>query len=929
MASTFRDIAFRTMARIRRAWGITSPSDISDSNRNIEENVHYGMFMEEELRHVDGILNAYDATKGQKKAIEEQDVSALLMATANDTRKKIDEVKNLKIMAPEITTARDLIISSIMSPVDLQTDSVTVQVSHPGLPEKTNAAITSYLTNYFNKEYQLGPKIVEWLGCAGFEEGAKPILVLPKRQIDILNTVADQWDPDRQKEFEEYKRAVRASQESLIPKGLNDESEAYKKMLASVEAFAVTELNKTIPDGKIDLTENDVKVIEASNEELKPNLKAPPKPPAGGPMTVTTAAIAKNLAENSFKLLRTTERGDAVIVTRDMSDLGKYERKMDARLTELQKEAERQIRGFKASDKDGQTRPTYPVLTISDVIKVGKDDLPIVIEFPCDSVIPVCAPNDNKNHIGYYILLDENGQPCRGTYAFANNSTSDVVNKMATDAAKSVYGAQAIQSYTRAGMTNAQMLDQMTQVFACAVNQLLRTKLTKEGLTGLDIHVHEAVGKSMFFNLLAKNRIKMIFVPSPMLIYYRFAHREDGTGKTFLEDIAYMLGLRTTLTIAKVMAAVDNATLHRNIEINVDEKNQNVLETLELARHAYLSKKVPQITTDPSTAAENIISSHLSITPKGLVGNTDDLSVNIEKSYGNSQAPDGDLMETINNWIGQGLHVPASALNQLKETEYAKSVATVNLFFSNFIRSCQTIVRPFNKKFVINYTLANDQMLQDIRGILTKAQKGSTTATKEGPTPKTPDDPSESKNLDAQHDETVDEELKRIIASMEVVLPPPNMSTSKAHFEEVQAQTEAVNKILEVMFPDDMAPNDELKGLMTTIRALMAAKVIREFLPKLGFHEIAAVPDLEELDDGPIVKAILRLGSIKKRADNQAALQAGKLRDQAKPEGGDSSTFSSPSSGSDFGGGEEPGTGENNGETSSGGDDFGIPSFKI
>lgn len=927
MATGEKNLAARSMARIRHLFGVVSPTEISDSRRNLSESIHYGMFMESELRHVDGILNAYDPSKGQRKALTEQDIDSYLVAIASDTRKKIDEIKNLKLLAPEITAAKDLIVSSILSPVDLQTDSVTIQVDHPGLDADTNSKLTEYLTTYFNKQYQLGPKIVEWLGCAGFEEGAKPILVLPKNELDVLNTVADKWEPDRLHEYEEFKKAISASTESLCPRSYSihegdKEDGEFVGAAAVVEAYAMAELEKAGVGTKVTAVEG-----------FGPDPKAS-KPVHEGDddATLTTKKLAKVLTENSFKLLRTTEKGDAVIVTRDMRSFGKPERNRREVIDRLQREAERQIRGFKADEASDTNRPTYPVLSISDVARVGHNDLPIVIEFPCDSVIPVCAPNDNKNHIGYYIILDENGQPCRGKYAFNSGVTADVNNRLATNAAKAVYGNSAISAYTQAGLTNAQALDQMTQVFACAVNQLLRDKLNKDGLTGLDIHVHEAVGKSLFFNLLAKNRIKMIFVPAPMLIYYRFLHRDDGTGKTFLEDIAYLLALRCTLTIAKVMAAVDNATQHRRIEVNVDEKNANVLETLELARHAYLSKKAPQFTTDPTTAAESILSQHLSLVPKGLIGNTDELNVTTEKSYGNSQAPDADLMENLNNWIGQGMHIPPSALNQLKETEYAKSVATSNLFFSNYIRAQQTIIRPFNKKFVMNYILANDQMLDDMRAIILAAKKGgSKSSTKVDDLPSEPDHPSEHESVDPNKDEKTEESLKRVISTVEVVLPPPNMSTSKAHFEEVQAQTEAVSKILDTIYPDDVAPNDELRSLMASIRAIMASQVMREFLPKLGFHNIASVPALDEVDDNMAVKAILRLGEIKKRVDQMAALHAGKLSDQNNPSPGDSS-FSSGTPGEGGGGGEfgsESGDENPEGGGEGGEGDFGIPSFKV
>lgn len=887
MAFNEKNFAQRTMARLRRLFGVTSSSEIPDnSGDTVGETVYYGMFSSDELRHLDGVYRNYQ-TRGSK-GLSEETITSQLTEIASNTRKKIDEIKNLKLLAPEIEQAKSIIVSSIISPTELQTDSLTVQVDAKGLSVELNAKLTHLLTDYFNNEYHLAPKLSEWLGCAGFEEGAKPLLVLPRHQLDILNTVADKWDPDTVREFRECKAEALKSTEGLTA---NIDT---KSMSASLENLVTAQLQAA-----------SIGSDSMSKEEVDKYIKTNKLKTAEGPLT--SGALAKSLIDNSFKLLRTSEQGDCVLVTRDLSDLGKLERNTDAVVKELEKQAEHQVSGFKA-DADGQLAPSTPVFTVSDAVQLADNDLPIVIEFPSDAVIPVCAPRDNKNHIGYYVLIDENGQPVKGDYAFNYGINSDVNERLATNAAKSVYGSQTINTYLSAGMTNAQAIDKMTQIFSVAVNRLLEARLQKDGLYGLDINVHEAVGKALFFNLLAKNKIKMVFIPSSMMIYYRFLHRDDGTGKTFLEDIAYILALRCTLTIAKLMAAIENATKHRRVEVQIDEKNQNPIQTLELVRHSWLNKKTPQFTTDPTTAAESIINQHLSIVPKGLVGNTDDLNITTEQSYGQGQAPDNDLMDQLNNWVGMGLKIPPSALNQLSETEYAKSVATSNLFFSNAVRNWQNIIKPYNKKFVINYIMCNSTLLDQIRELVMSEHVGSESVTKDGNSGAVKrDDPSEHKSVDATHDtdEFVEDTLKRVIASVEVILPPPNVAANKAKYEEVNAQCDAIDKILEKIYPDDIAVNDEVKSLMASVRAMMTSKCVREFLPTVGFHAIADVPSLEELDSDQSAKSVLFLDNLKRRVDNLHKLATSQLTSASETpttttSGGDESGEPSGGGGDDF-----------------------------
>ena len=877
MASDTGNIILRSMARLRQIFGITNTSDLAAGPIKKVGSIHYGMFSNAELRHVDGLApNTKSSTE-----VTELDIIGQLKDVSSNSKKMIDDIDKLKMMAPELSLAETIIISSIMSPTDLQTDVVTVAVDPPDVSQDTKTKINELLTNYFNDEFKLGPKLVDWLGTAGFHDGAKAIMVVPQAELDVLNTVADAWDPIYQEDAKKLKSSVKGSTEGLQIK----DKELEKIALESLTDVAVEELG-ALRVGEEFMTDHEKKEFTDVDEEGK-RVKA---------VAPTTRAIAKDLIENSFKLLKPTEDGCGVIVTRDLSVLNQgYKNAVDV-CNEFQTEAERQIYGYDRKNPTGN-RPQFPVLSISDIIKTNKGDLPILIEFPTDSVIPVCAPGDHKNHLGYFVLIDEFGQPIRGEYAFDGTSNSDMVHRLATNAIRSVYGNRNVSSFQISGMTENQIIDNVWKTFQIATNYLLKNKLNKDGLKGLNINVHESVGKALFYNLLAKNQIKMLFIPEPMMVYYRFDHRDDGTGKSMLEDIRFLLALRCTLMIAKLMAAIDNATKHRVIEVQVDEKNVNPVEAMELARQMFINKRAPNITNDPRTAMESIISQHLSIRPKGMSGVVDDLSVSHETQYGQSQAPDNDLLDTVNNMIGQGIKIPPTVLNNLNEAEYARSVATSNLFFANNVRNWQAMIKPYNKKFLINYVLSHNQLLEEITKLIDEDLKGSSSQ-------QTKDNTSDC--IKENQEKSATELVKKALSTIELVLAPPNMSTSKAHFEELNAQTDAISKLLDLIYPDDIAPSDELRSLMSSLRALIASKLVKEFLPKLGVHEIADVPAIDEIDPEEVKKILLFLANLKKRANDLEKLGLGQLSDVPGGEGGESTDFSSQP----FGGGEgeeEPG----------------------
>ena len=885
MASGDENIVMRSMARIRQLFRITNTQDLAAGPDKPVGSIHYGMFSVSELRHVD---NVYDSKRNIGN-VAETDIISQLKDVSTNSKKMMDEIDMLKMMAPEISMAETIIVSSIMSPTDLQTDIVSVQVDDKEISESAQTKINGLLTNYFNDEFKLGTRLSDWLGTAGFHDGAKAIMILPQSELDVLNTVADSWDPQYIQQFKDMKESVLKSTETLEIKDTDKENELIES-LSSVATEALADLHV----GADYLTDEDKKAFKTQDDNDKNKIVTVAAP--------TTAQIAKDLVSNSFKLLKTTADGKGVIVTRDVSDLNRGYRNAVDTANRFAQEAERQIFGFDRKNPD-TNRPQFPVLHISDIIKTNEGDMPIIVEFPTDAVIPVCAPGDNKNHLGYFVLIDEYGQPMRGQVVFDGTENSDITHRLATNAARAVFGNKNIDSMRVAGMTEGQIMDNVSKVFSVAVSYLLRNKMNKDGLKGLDINVHEAVGKALFFNLLAKNQIKMLFIPEPMMVYYRFDHRDDGTGKSMLEDIKFLLAMRCTLMIAKIMAAIDNATKHRVIEVQVDEKNVNVPEAIEMARQMFISKKAPNITNDPRTAMESIINQHLSIRPKGIPGVIDDLNISHETQYGQSQPPADDFMDMLNNMIGQGIKIPPTVLNS-NEAEYARSIASSNLFFANNVRKWQATIRPYNKKFLINYILSSRQLLDEITKIVSDDLKGGDDKTTKDNT---------STCIQNNQDKTATELIKKVLGTIELVLSPPNMSTTKSQFEELNSQADVVSKLLDLIYPDDVAPSDDLKSYMSALRAMVASKLIKEFLPKLGVHEMADVPSITDIDTNEARNIVLFLANLKNKFENLSKLIQGQLPPTSAGAGAGDLPPSEPS---------EPTGGEDNNDQSAGLPDF-------
>jgi len=113
--------------------------------------------------------------------------------------------------------------------------------------------------------------------------------------------------------------------------------------------------------------------------------------------------------------------------------------------------------------------------------------------------------------------------------------------------------------------------------------------------------------------------------------------------------------------------------------------------------------------------------------------------------------------------------------------------------------------------------------------------------------------------------------VHKTISSFQFTLPKPNISTKKAQFEELNTVLESMPKLLDVLLPSDMLP-DELQDTMKAIRAGVLLKLIRKFITAVGFQGNMDVPDL--LDTGAeleMPKVIAHIANVKKAIETATA----------------------------------------------------------
>ncbi len=837
----------RNLTRLFRTLGVEFPQDVPklEKSENIELNTH----SQQELRHMPG-MSIEDVNR---QPMDAAGLSSYLTKIAQNSNDWAEQSESIRLLTPEIDASADIMVSSIISPTDMQTDTVNVICDHSDLGEDIELKVGEELTRFFNDTVELGDKTFAYTKEALYGSGSVCILVLPPKNIEILNNAVDV----------DYIKAgvmkpVRTKRRKLTADNTTLEATPSTETFSSYESLLPADTSDKLPALEMLIEEELGAALEARNPFIGLDMD-----------NSTILTKSRTIRKKTLDLFKADN--NFVIMSNDINSLRNNQDRLNKIAGKMAKDAEQH---FLFNDS---SNPTYMVSTQNDS---SDKQNPAIIQLPSRAVVPVIVPGAPDKHIGYFILVDQWGNP------LVNNTDTGRIpfgpQKLTESAAQAMYGAPNV---TRMGgnMTDDQRYDITSTIFGITLKQLMQNKLEEYGMVGATIEEHDAISACLFRNLILKKRCAMVFVPEPLMIYYRFEHRQDGTGKSITESMSTMLSLRTVLLMSYIMAATENSVNNKTISVAVDEKQSNIQQYLDMVRNAYVQKKMMRFDVNPLTVQRDLIQKSLTILPKGIKGISDSLDVQTEHRSTGAIAPDNDLMEKLTNWIITWLQVPHSALNHLSENEYSRSVATTNLFFSNNVKNKQKIVIKHMTKFIKLYTRYSSH----VRGLITTVLKSTseTRKTNESTEAKT----TIKSNMEIKtNDDNISNNVDKIIGCLKINLPTPRIVADKAQYKEIEEYLGTIEKLCGTLYNDDMLPEEakeKLGGLMTTVRASVMASMTRDYVDNIGFQSTYDLPQPTDINLDNILEIVKLLSNQQKRFSGWMSQVAAKEPEEEETEG--------------------------------------------
>lgn len=784
--------------------------------------------------------------------------------------KVIQESRAIMALTPEITQASKILVPSILNPNELQEAEINFEIRTDTIDEQKKTAIIKLLKEYFNEGLQLGVKQSDWVEEMLFTHGSRPVMILPTEHLKHL--IAES----------KARPNVRVGLESFV-QTLSDErpfSEKHgTKTIAGFESFNHLEIAaanfKDVSEVFCNSDAQPTRTYWDGDQKREP---------------LKEKDIKQGLEGLSKHILEKLKPGDVIKISENPSIVRMGDELAAATKKDLNKGFDDFLRG-----RYGLFRQD-PVIGIPEDVKTDPKDQfklghPAMIELPTESVIPVCVPGSNKDHIGYFLLVDETGRPIRSSveankYSLGTTQVEAAYNTFFNSASEYQIGGRYGDMTKMAGI----------RVFDHILDKYIQSRMNNMGMSGYTTDRSSDITTCMFYRLLEHKKTQLVFIPESLMVYYAFDYRDNGTGKSKMEDLNFVLSLRMTLMVASIMAMANEAINRTKVDLTFDPNQSNPEALMDMIRDSIVESRRMRFSTNPSDISRDILRQSIMVNPKNLPG-LEGLDISHEDGSTRTQVKaDKELLDSLTNMVITGLDVPYSALNQLSETEYSRSIATTNLLFSRKIIAYQRLLSTHNDKFVRTYIRYSEPLKKKIVTIL----KGS----KDDATLKVGNDGS---NIVGGTD------LNALLDCIHTYLPSPNMAITKTQFETVREYISSLEEVLNTFYSPELIPSEDsqLINTMAVMKAHTKAVLVREYIGKTTAFSGLEMPDLSDLNPTEFANTFQKVFNFQKAlTDTKSVLGAG--------------DSSSGSGYGDYGGDSDSGDSLGGEDDSLGGDELGM-----
>lgn len=826
-------------------------------------------------------------------------VGAFRAVLGRRAKRNADSASIMRLL-PDVELSAQILISSILAPKDMTSVDLIYMGPKNIFSAELNASLLNRLKTHFEDNYKIKPVLSEMLRDALFEKGSYPVAVIPENAIDDFingnvsvtmeamrpylkedNTVRDVGVLGNYTKEESANSARQHRGVTMESFYRNPTADAVSKIDARVHYK-----DETSPEFRNFVAEEFLSVTDNMSTLKIPKLNA----------RVRSEAIKSQYRRAGLGIAAESDAG------------GISDHKIERLLYRTRQQPTEALAALKKPNE----------------LKRRSIGNPLIMKWPSESVIPVHVPGDVRKHIGYFVLLDQEGNPIEvpdgdAYYSGLNSGLNGSGTSLASNLIRKVETNMGTGSNSFNPMETAH-LDFASQVYSDMVERDLISRI-KNGMyaSAVALAKNEEVYRIMLSRVLSKKYTQILYVPIEYVTYVAFKYGDDGVGRSLMDDSSMINTLRSVMLFNDVLSSVKNSIGRTKVTVTLPENDPNPMKTMEMAQDEIVRSRMLQIplgVSNPEEITSFIQRAGYEWEFNGHKG-IPDIKFDFQQTQTQHQKTDGDLQELLKKASIMAIGLSPETVENGFNTEFATTAVANNILLGKRVMMHQETFMPQVSDHLRKVATCTADLVDDLRQMLVEKAKGIRIEL---------DEDSEGEGLKLSEEIKskllVSKALHLFLSGFYVELPKPTSITLENQLTDLKTYSDALDVALDAYISGDFFTTDtagNISNQASTIKAMIKAYFIRKWLSDKG-----VLPELAELtaigEDGQPqldflkgctehVQALVRSG-VTALASLQPIIQAGNKdlekmgAGEGESSGGndDSSNDDSSSSGDDFGG---------------------------
>lgn len=789
------------------------------------------------------VVNRDEYRDTNEKAKSKNETIPEIVRISDNIYSKIKQNGDLLQLFPDIELCTKIVISSILCPNDMLTTNISVESPESlNIPDSIKENITKIIEDYITDNYDVEGNLYNIIKEAMFEKGACVYAVIPEASVDdVINIKPISDSKDESFLTNLYKANKYQSTSESFVKGtskygyLGDISENTKKLITK---FIGERLEKSNIQGELKTVfSSESFSYKVNNEEY--------------------SFILPTITDDFSKIKSIDKLIDSKAVTMENAYRSAYDNNFSKFVTMnngvRENSSEDMDEIFKIIDEDQSEE--NEILVIKDGKSSSRQSIgkPMFMKIPTEAVVPVHAPGDPSKHIGYFVVLDEEGIPID---IGKERKMTDSMNMYNMTTGYTEQDSDYLNTRNKQILNGINMPDEVfannDAIYSFLIKETIKDKVKNGGFGALaDLNEEMNIYQMMFHRALKNLKTQMVFLPASIVQYFAYDYRENGTGKSELEKMSLLFSIRGTLFIASILAQIKNSISTQTIDVELEDLDQYSQETLDKIIQTFINNREPTSSIGFNTVQDiySYIVEHqykVNVNAAGLPA----MKIDVDDTNRNVELPDTDFLEKLAEMQYLQLGVTPEMVNRGQDVEFATTIVNNHLLLGKESRAKQIKTNTMLKKF---YTiiLKNDFVLRKKISNLLFANRKKIIETFSNATrvydPNTNTFTEGKKYVveDAEFYKISEYIISKYERYMEVSLPEIIYKDANAKYENLQARFEEIDTIVDQLF--DTSIMETVLGTDYSDLATEIQSVIKAYLKKNVVLENGFYPELTEM----------------------------------------------------------------------------------